>query len=180
MPHSWYRNGCVIIILTAVDKGHARDLPTLLQTVSVNQILMPAGCKATKYNTDLLELCGQVGAQEINQSEVLDTGAAPITVFSVADGKLGVQIANEILVLHSPTQKQLAAFLESSSIAAPEIVLSERNMEDDELLTQALNTMGAERIIVQAGFGEVLSQYHGLSVESPYVTGEIVRQFVKE
>ena len=168
------------LILTAVDKGHARDLPSLLQTVSVNQILMPAGCKATKYNTYLLELCGQVGAQEINQSEVLDTGAASLTVFPVADGKLGVKIANEILVLHSPTQKQLAAFLESSSITAPEIVLSQRNMEDDELLTQALNTMGAERIIVQAGFGEVLSQYHGLPVESPYVTGEIVRQFVKE
>lgn len=93
---------------------------------------------------------------------------------------MGVQIADEILVLHSPTQKQLAAFLESTSITAPEIVLSQRNMEDDELLTQALNTMQAERLVVQAGFGEVSSQYHGLPAESPYMTGEIVRQFTKE
>lgn len=168
------------LILTAVDRGHARDLPTLLQTVSVNQILIPAGCKTTKYNSDLLELCNQFNAQEITQTEILDTGAAPITIFPIADGKMGVQIADEILVLHSPTQKQLAAFLESTSITAPEIVLSQRNMEDDELLTQALNTMQAERLVVQAGFGEVSSQYHGLSAESPYMTGEIVRQFTKE
>ncbi|MGO5029603.1 ComEC/Rec2 family competence protein [Candidatus Agathobaculum pullicola] len=168
------------LILTAVDRGHARDLPTLLQTVSVNQILIPVGSKSTKYNSDLLELCEQVDAQEISQTKTLDTGAAPITVFPVADGKMGVQIASEVLILHSPTQKQLAAFLESSSIFASEVVLSQRNMEDDELLTQALDAMGAERIIVQAGFGEVVSEYHGLSVESPYVTGEIVRQFVKE
>lgn len=168
------------LILTAVDRGHARDLPTLLQTVSVNQILIPVGSKATKYNSDLLELCEQVDAQEISQTKTLDTGAAPITVFPIADGKMGVQIASEVLILHSPTQKQLAAFLQSSSIFASEIVLSQRNMEDDELLTQALNAVGAERIIVQAGFGEVVSEYHGLSVESPYVTGEIVRQFMKE
>lgn len=168
------------LILTAVDRGHARDLPTLLQTVSVNQILIPVGSKSTKYNADLLELCEQVDAQEISQTKTLDTGAAPITVFPIADGKMGVQIASEVLILHSPTQKQLAAFLESSSIFASEIVLSQRNMEDDELLTQALNAVGAERIIVQAGFGEVVSEYHGLSVESPYVTGEIVRQFMKE
>lgn len=168
------------LILTAVDRGHARDLPTLLQTVSVNQILIPVGSKATKYNSDLLELCEQVDAQEISQTKTLDTGAAPITVFPIADGKMGVQIASEVLILHSPTQKQLAAFLQSSSIFASEIVLSQRNMEDDELLTQALNAVGAERIIVQAGFGEVVSEYHGLSVENPYVTGEIVRQFMKE
>lgn len=168
------------LILTAVDRGHARDLPALLQAVPVNHILIPSGCKETKYNTDLLELCHQVGAREIDKSQLLDAGAAPITVFPVTDGKMGVQIADEILVLHSPTQKQLAAFLESASITAPEIVLSQSNMEDEELLTQALNAMGAERIVVQAGFGEVSSQYHGLSVESPYVTGEIVRQFTKE
>lgn len=168
------------LILTAVDRGHARDLPTLLQTISVEQILIPAGCKQTKYNTDLIELCNQVNAQEISQSVVLDNGAAPITVFPVTDGKMGVQISDEILVLHSPTQKQLAAFLETDSITAPEIVLSQSNMEDDTLLTQALDAIQAERIVVQAGFGEVASEYHNLSVESPYVTGEIVRKFRKE
>ena len=168
------------LILTAVDRGHARDLPTLLQTVSVHQILIPDGCKQTKYNADLIELCNQVGAQEIDQSNVLDNGAAPITVFPVTDGKMGVQISDAILVLHSPTQKQLAAFLETASITAPEIVLSQGNMEDDALLTQALDAMHAERIVVQAGFGEVMTEYHGLPVESPYMTGEIVRKLRKE
>ena len=98
----------------------------------------------------------------------------------MTDGKMVVQIADEILVLHSPTQKQLAAFLESDSITAPEIVLSQSNMEDDALLAQAVDAMHAERIVVQAGFGDVMSEYHDLPVESPYVTGEIVRKFRKE
>lgn len=53
-------------------------------------------------------------------------------------------------------------------------------MEDDALLTQAVDAMHAERIVVQAGFGDVMSEYHDLPVESPYVTGEIVRKFRKE
>lgn len=168
------------LILTAVDRGHARDLPALLETVEVGEILIPAGCKPTKYNSELLELCTDAQAREISQTEVLDSGAAPVTVFPVTDGKLGVQIANEILILHSPTQKQLAAFLASTTVTAPEVVLSQGNMEDEELLAQALEKIQAQRIVVQAGFGDVPAQYDGLTVESPYLTGEIERQFAKE
>lgn len=168
------------LILTAVDRGHARDLPALLETVPIDEILMPAGCKTTKYNTDLLALCTQYGATEIDQTKALYSGAAPITVFPITDGKTGVQIADQILVLHSPTQKQLAAYLKTTSIMAPEIVLAQRNMEDEALLTQALTAMHAEKIIVQAGFGDIASQYNGLPIQSPYIEGEIVRQFAKE
>ena len=122
------------------------------------------------------------GAQEVGTEQVLYTGEVPITVFPVTDGKLGVQIADKILVLHSPTQKQLAAFLEQTDVppTAPEVVLSQRNLEDEALLNEALDAVQAERILLQARTRDIMTKYGGLPVESPYLTGEIVRQFTKE
>lgn len=170
------------LILTAVDKGHARDLPTLLEKTEVDRILIPSGCKETKYNRELLSLVNSMSAQEVNAEQVVYTGTVPVNVFPVADGKTGVRISDRILVLHSPTQKQLAEFLENNNAppSAPEVVLSQRNLEDETMLGQALDAVGAERILVQAGFKDILPQYAGRPVESPYWTGEIVRQFTKE
>lgn len=168
------------LILTAVDKGHARDLPALLEHVSVDQILIPSGCKETKNNVELLALCDTHSAQQITETQTVFAGTVPLTIFPVTDGKLGVEIADEILVLHSPTQKQLAAFLENATVTAPEIVLSERNLEDEELLQQALTQLQAKRLVVQAGFTDLPSQYFGIPIESPYRVGELTRQNKKE
>ena len=121
-------------------------------------------------------------AQEIDAAQTLYTGSVPLTVFPVAEGKLGVQISDQILVLHSPTQKQLAAYLENTDVppTAPEIVLSENNLEDAALLGQALDAFGAERIVVQAAYRDITWEYAGRPVESPYWTGEITRQFERE
>lgn len=168
------------LVLTAVDKGHARDLPALLETVEVGQILMPSGCKETKNNADLLALCTSRGAEQVAEPQTVFAGAVPLTLFPVTDGKLGVEISDEILVLHSPTQKQQAAFLETASVAAPTVVLSERNLEDGELLEQALTLLQAERLVVQAGFTDLPSRLCGLPVESPYRVGELTHQYQKE
>lgn len=170
------------LILTAVDRGHARDLPALLEKTEVSRILIPSGCKETKYNTELLSLLQNAPAQEIDAAQTLYTGSVPLTVFPVAEGKLGVQISDQILVLHSPTQKQLAAYLENTDVppTAPEIVLAENNLEDVVLLGQALDAFGAERIVVQAAYRDITWEYAGRPVESPYWTGEITRQFERE
>lgn len=168
------------LILTAVDKGHARDLPALLESVEVGQILIPSGCKETKNNTDLLALCTQEDAADVTKTQTIFAGDVPLMVFPITDGKLGVQIADHTLVLHSPTQKQLAAFLETTSITAPEVVLSERNLEDEELLQQALAELDAERLVIQAGFTDLPSRLYGLPVESPYRVGELTHQYPKE
>ena len=170
------------VILTAVDQGHARDLSVLLEKTEVGQILIPAGCREIKTNKDLIALVRSAGAKEVDTEQVLYTGEVPITVFPVTDGKLGVQIADKILVLHSPTQKQLAAFLEQTDAppTATEIVLSQRNLEDEALLNEALDTVQAERILLQARTRDIMTKYGGLPVESPYLAGEIVRQFTKE
>ncbi|MFR0924669.1 MAG: hypothetical protein ACLSGI_08640 [Butyricicoccaceae bacterium] len=49
-----------MVVLTAVDQGHARDLPELMETVEVGELLMPAGCQERKTNADLLPSCTSV------------------------------------------------------------------------------------------------------------------------
>lgn len=38
------------VVLTAVDQGHARNLPELMETVEVGELLMPAGCQERGAN----------------------------------------------------------------------------------------------------------------------------------
>ena len=182
----WMRwNGCTDIdtlILTAVNRGHARDLPELLERTEVGQILIPAGCAETKSNSELLALARASAAQEISTVQTVYNGDVAVHLFPVTDGKLGVQIADKILVLHSATQKQLAAYLDVTDHPphAPEVVLAENNLEDAALLESALDAVQAERLVVQAAFRDIANEYAGRPVESPYFTGEIVRQFEKE
>ena len=148
----------------------------------MDELLIPAGCRETKYNTELLALVKGAGAQEVSAEQTVSVGSVPLTVFPITDGKLGVQISDDVLVLHSATQKQLDGFLASQPDppAAPEVVLAENNLEDADLLAHALDAVQAERLVVQAAFRDIADEYAGRPVESPYLTGEIVRQFEKE
>lgn len=165
------------LILTAVDKSHARDLPELLEKTAVEELLIPDGCKQTKYNTDLLALVQSCEATTVTENRTLET--LPVSVFPITGGKLGVQIGTHTLILHSPTQKQLAAFLETdgAGLTAPAVVLSDRNTSDGDLLQSALDSIQAETILLQAG-RSCQEEMAGRPIESPYLTGEIQKRYV--
>lgn len=168
------------LILTAVDKGHARDLPELLMETDVDRILIPNGCKETKHNKEIVSLVQSAGALVVGEKRVLQDGAAPITVFPVTAGKLGILIADRVLILHSPTQKQLAEFFDGADYSADELVLSQNNVQDLDLLRQTLEHTRAEHIILQAGSKDAMEQIDDISVESPYFSGELQKEYAKE
>ena len=168
------------VVLTAVDQGHAGDLPELLETTEVGTIFMPADCKERKNNAALLELVRANGAQELAEP-VLPEAAAPVTVFPVTEGKLGVQIAGQVLILHSPTQKQLAAYMEQNALPqAQTVVLSGHGMTDTALVKQIVTAAGAQHIIIAAWSQRELRSYDWVDVQSPLLTGEITQRFKKE
>lgn len=162
------------LILTAVDKTHARNLSNLLETTEVNTLLIPDNCKETKNNKDLLTLVRSHNAQPVSEQQTISS--LPLTVFPVTDGKLGVIIGGHTLILHSATQKQLATFLEQETITAPLVVLSERNLQDADLLSDALRRIQAESVLLQAS-RNVPQTLAGLPVESPYLLGDIQKQY---
>lgn len=168
------------LVLTAVDKSHARDLPDLLQNVAVDRIFIPNGCKLTKHNQEFLQLLQQSKAKIVDEPMSLTSAATSIDLFPICNGKLGVQIGNRVLVLHSPTQKQLAEYYESAVHTAPTIVISQRNTEDILLLSDLLLDTQAKRIILQTGIGDALRKFHDIPIESPYFTGIIQEKYKKE
>ncbi len=169
------------LVLTAGDKGHARDLPALLNHTAVESIWMPAQCRETKHNKEILHLLAGASAMPIEEKTVLNAESVPITIFPIAEGKAGVLIGRQILVLHSPTQKQLSAFWQTGEqYTAPIIVLAQRNLSDTALLGETIRLTKAERLIIQAGSKEFLPAYEGIPTQSPYLTGELCIRYKKE
>ena len=161
------------LILTAVDLGHARDLPQLLQNTPVGEIIIPTGCKQTKYNAGLLRLLDTTEVSVITaEGEMHVSDRLPLMVFPITDGKLGVQIDAHTLILHSPTQKQLTAFLEDNNKQGQILVLSQGHIADPDALRYAIAQTGAEGILLASG-APAISRFDGLPVVTPYETGEI-------
>ena len=169
------------VVLTAVDQGHARNLPELMETVEVGELLMPAGCQERKTNADLLSFVREHDAQEVSEPVTLANPIAPVELFPVTEGKLAVSIADEVLILHSPTEKQLSAYLEQNTLpAAAELVLSANHLSSGESMAQYAEAAGAQHIIIAASSEKGLRSHKGLDVQSTYKEGEIARQFKKE
>ncbi len=169
------------VVLTAVDQGHARNLPELMENIEVGELLMPANCQERKTNADLLSFVHEHNAQEISEPMTLTNPIAPVEIFPVAEGKLAVSIADEVLILHSPTEKQLSAYLEEHTLpAAAELVLSANHLSSSEIMAQYAEAAGAQHIIIATGSEKGLRSHKGLDVQSTYKQGEIARQFKKE
>ena len=186
LTHEWMRlNGVPRIdtlILTAVDMGHARDLPQLMENVRVDRILIPSGCTETAKNMELLRLCEQYQAEEISEKQSIIGAAAPVSVFPVAEGKLGVCIADKVLFLHSATKKQLAAFAESGGELprADELMLAQNTAGDAELLVPLMNHMQTRKILVTAERETTSLRCGSVPCESTDTSGGIVRRYKKE
>ena len=143
---------------------------------------MPSGVPQSAKNAELLALCQQYSAEEINREQTLTDSAAPISVFPITAGKLGVRIADRLLVLHSATPKQLEIyFSETRDLPrADELVLSQSAFGAEKTLTGALHLMQTRNILIAARNEDFTLQYGDVSCESTYLSGEIVRRYRKE
>lgn len=181
MTQEWMDWNCYnqidTLILTAVDKGHARNLPELVEDVPVRQIIMPAGCKQTKHNEALLKTLTTTNIPvTVQRTEQTLAGEIPIQVFPIVDGKLGVRVGEDTVVLHSPTQKQLQTYLEDHSLRAKNVVLSQSGMGDSSLLRTALHQMETQRIILESG-RSAMDRFDGIMIENTYEIGEISKKY---
>lgn len=180
MTQEWMDWNCYnkidTLILTAVDKGHARHLPELVEAVPISRIIIPEGCKQTKHNEVLLNTLSMTEIPvTIQQTEQVLAGEIPIQVFPIVDGKLGVRIGNDTVVLHSPTQRQLQTYLADHSLQAKYVVLCQSGMEDSSLLRRALHQMETQQIILESGSAAV-DRFDGIKIANTYELGEISKK----
>ncbi len=166
------------LILTSVDKTHARNVPELLAAVPVHQIIIPN----ENRKSETLDAISAAATEKNIPVTQWTAGADETTVgtgISILGGiarKLMVRLQKSdgnYLVLHSVTQKMLQTYLETHAISADTVVLAESNIADAALLHAALDQIKPHELVLESGYGaqERILQY---SVRNTYLEGEIL------
>lgn len=170
------------VVLTAVDQGHARNLPELMETVEVGELLMPAGCAGRQTNAELLSFVHEREAQEVSEPVTLTNPIAPGGAFPGHRGKTGRKHSGR--GAHPAQSDREAAFslfgTKHAACRQPELVLSANHLSSGESMAQYAEAAGAQHIIIAASSEKGLRSHKGLDVQSTYKEGEIARQFKKE
>ncbi|MCB6366974.1 ComEC/Rec2 family competence protein [Intestinibacillus massiliensis] len=162
---SWLEWRCMdnidTLVLTAVDKTHARSVPELLQNVPVGRIIIPQNVRESEISTQIQETAAQESVPiliwDADGEQPLPTCGDSFQIYlsAAVDRKLVVRIQageEDILVLHSLTQKMLQALLDKQPLQAETIVLSESNLSDARMVYDAMDILQPQTVILQSGY----------------------------
>ena len=148
------------VILTAVDKAHARNIAQVLTEIPVSHCILPNHVKESETLTALTQAAEQTGItltvwEKAGESAYPLPGIAQTTLIGGIDRKLGVRLADgdfELLTLHSMTQNMLDALLTSTPLQSDRVVL-DNSFEKQDYLQRALNQLQPTEIILSTGYG---------------------------
>lgn len=165
------------ILLTAVDKGHARNIAGILDSIPTRKLIIPANVRESETLEELTAAVARSGVPlTVWDGEAVDfPGLAQTTVLGTIDRKLGVHLQDgtlDLLILHSMTQNMLSELLEQSPVQAQQVILANQ-FEKQEQLEQALNIMQPQEILLSSGYTSVQTLF-GVPVRSTLDTGDIV------
>lgn len=169
-----------LLVLTAVDKTHARNVRELLESVSVEKIIIPSDLK----ESDILSAITQYASDNQiamnvwdKKGECLVDDMLGLSLIGGMERKLIARISigdqGDLLVLHSLTQKMLDSMLTEQPLHAKRIVLSSNNLQNKELLKKSLETLKPEEIYVQTGY-ETVAKLYEIPVKNTLESGEIL------
>lgn len=168
------------IILTAVDKTHARAFLDVIECFPVRKVILPSGLQENEFTQSVLQ---ELRERQIPYTQWETEGendfnleGYDISLIGGTDRKLGVRLltdSGDLLVLHSFTQKMLDQLLQKQILTADQLVLSASNIEDVNLLKQALNDIEPEVIIFPAGGDYVASKLYDIPTRNTYLEGDI-------
>lgn len=168
------------MILTAVDKAHARNAAQVLETIPVGHLIIP---NHLKENDMLLAVQQAADKHHVPITIWEDAGIAPISISGIASAqiaggierKLGVHLQDsgiDVWILHSMTQNMLAKLLSETPISAKEVILANQ-FQKQELLEDALNVLRPQKILLSSGYSSART-LSGVPVVSTKDLGDIV------
>lgn len=147
--------GIDTLILTAVDKAHARYAAPLLATGLVRSLVLPEIPEKRQgelYHELLASAEGNGVPYTIGTDAELPEG---LRLWDNVARKLVAEITlngQKILTVHSLTQKMLAEFLEAEPVQADILLLSESSIEDAALLRAAFEIIVPEDLVLECGY----------------------------
>lgn len=175
---SWYGYDEIeTIVLTAVDLTHARSVPDVLRSTRVGRIIIPTNVRESDIYTQIKQTAAQYHVPILVWDRVAEQPlSSSISLIGGMKQKLVARVHGknqDILILHSLTQKILSALLSQHALTAKTIVLSERNIEDPVLMHDALMRLQPDSIILQSGYTTQtrMLQYN---VQNTYIIGELI------
>lgn len=167
-------------ILTSVDVTHARNACELMETVPVEQVLLPEVNRET--NAIYPELMNTLEKGTISYSKM-----APETETAVGDASLGLSVLGgverklmvrihsedqDILVIRALTQKMLLDYTENTQLSAKTLVIAPGFTEDLEKMQELIHRLKPEQLILENGWYSE-TEYGGVPTRNPYLTGTI-------
>lgn len=132
-----------LLVVTSLDKTHARDLPALLQAIPVRQIVIPPDSKQSDLSDEVMALAQEM---EIPVSVWEGSGELPagdsrlgLSIIGGVPRKLGVRLRQgeqDVLTLHALTAKMLEELMQTQELTAETLVLNEDLADEPQLVQQ--------------------------------------------
>lgn len=175
----WGYDHISTLVLTSVDKTHARDVPYLLNNMDIGRMIIPDQARKSDIATKVMSTATacyipvQVWGRE--EGIISDSTNYEIRINGAVERKLLVQIQageSNILIAHSLTQKMLQEALSVQELHADTVILSENNISDLDMLDEALQEIGANKVILQSGYSTA-TKIAGLPARNTMLEGEI-------
>ncbi|MGN1030715.1 MAG: hypothetical protein ACI4PQ_03860, partial [Butyricicoccaceae bacterium] len=166
------------LVLTSVDKTHARNAAELLRSVEVGTVYLPAENRESETLTQLRDVLETDGITTVYyEDETPSCVGAPelgVTISGDIERKLMVRIqadAEDILDVHAVTQNMLLDYLKTHTLQAKTLVVSAQFTEDYEEMAALLQQIAPEQIILGSGW-ESATRFEDVPVYNLYELGE--------
>lgn len=177
----WF--GCTdidLLILTALDRTHARNIPQLLENVPVRQIVIPDNTQKSELGDHILHLAQThhipVTIWRAAEERMVGMESLGISLIGGTAWKLGVRIQNgnsaDLLTLHSFTPKMTEALLENDELTCERLIVSEQYLKNENELHDLLIQLSAKELLLPSGWYES-GKIGEISMRSTKTEGDI-------
>ncbi len=174
------------LILTSVDKTHARNAAELLDRVPIEQLIVPPDIRESDTAAEIFAAAQRCGTPVIRWQQEGECALPETEYLSLNNAiprKLVVRIVlrdeerdRDILILHSLTQKMLEQLAQQQPLHGDTLVISEGMLKDEDLLGLRLSAMQPQKIVLESGYSTTDELFRTYPVQNTLLEGEIVEK----
>lgn len=154
---NWYNYDTIdVLILTSIDKTHARNIPQLIENFNIRRCIIPKNHKESELSKDILNRLKKKNITTIywteNGEKEIQPKSLGISIIGGADKKLGVRMKNgdiNLLTLHSFTPKMLTDIKIEN---CKNVILSNLFLSNDKRIPDVIKSLNPYAIYIPSKF----------------------------
>ena len=168
-----------LLVLTALDKTHARNVPQLLREIPVCQLVLPDGTKNSELAEQVMQTAQEQGAAvtvwHAGGERMAGMRKLGISLLGGMPGKLGVRVrcgTVNLLTLHSFAPGMVKTLLEDPPEPCTQLVVSDKMAETSETLAAFTKQGKTKELLLSTGWTES-GRRAGLPLRTTRTEGDI-------